>query len=538
MIKRYDPDWQITLVFVSILITLILGVTEIKAQSNTCNNGDALVVNTGGNKNNQCIPLNQQPAGTGTTMLIANAGVTGTTLNKFAKLTGAPSTAVISSNGDTENAIGIVTAGAGTTGMATITIMGQVSCVFDGATTANDYVTIAATGGGCHSAGATYPTGTTVYGKVFSTNGGAGTYVMELMTPDITGSAATSGNGKNKPGTPANSYQYNSSNVFTGGILEQTASDSVKLNIAAAKLIFGTEGQPPFITINTSCATGQHCLELRNALGIVPGFDLRRPFHDQGGGAYYNLTDTNLTVGSSATIGFAGTSFTGSPTAFFDTVNGTNPGQILVKSSTGDGGGTLAFGSQTQAQITANQNDYTLSGMGYLVRLSTNASRNITGIRDPNAPLNGRQQDGEIKRFFNIGSNLTILTNQDANSTDTNRILSASGGDIYVAPNQFADCVYDDITQRWRCYNPAPLTASSTLDFGNLAAIGCEDLTITVTGAASGDVVSLGVPNGSVVNNSSYSAWVSAADTVTVRFCALISGDPASGTFRVDVWKH
>lgn len=80
-------------------------------------------------------------------------------------------------------------------------------------------------------------------------------------------------------------------------------------------------------------------------------------------------------------------------------------------------------------------------------------------------------------------------------------------------------------------------TATATLDFGNVSTIGCADLTIAVTGAALGDVVDLGVPNASIVANSSYSAWVSAADTVTVRFCALISGDPASGVFRAEVHK-
>lgn len=83
------------------------------------------------------------------------------------------------------------------------------------------------------------------------------------------------------------------------------------------------------------------------------------------------------------------------------------------------------------------------------------------------------------------------------------------------------------------------LSNTATLDFGNLATIGCEDLTITVTGAATGDTVSLSVPNSSIVANGYFPApWVSAADTVTVRFCALVSGNPASGSFKVDVWKH
>lgn len=83
------------------------------------------------------------------------------------------------------------------------------------------------------------------------------------------------------------------------------------------------------------------------------------------------------------------------------------------------------------------------------------------------------------------------------------------------------------------------LTNSASLNFANQAAIGCNDLTITVTGATLSDTVSLGVPNASVVNATAFfKAWVSSSNTVTVRYCQLISGDPAAGTFKVDVWKH
>jgi len=84
------------------------------------------------------------------------------------------------------------------------------------------------------------------------------------------------------------------------------------------------------------------------------------------------------------------------------------------------------------------------------------------------------------------------------------------------------------------------LSASETLDFGSTAAGASTDLTITVTGAADGDVVSLGVPNASVTATGRYFAWVSATNTVTVRFSPTIlvgSEDPASGTFKVTVTK-
>jgi len=82
------------------------------------------------------------------------------------------------------------------------------------------------------------------------------------------------------------------------------------------------------------------------------------------------------------------------------------------------------------------------------------------------------------------------------------------------------------------------LSATASLNF-DLTAVTVEDLTITVTGAATGDIVTLGVPNGSVTTSVQYTAWVSAADTVTVRARTSATGeDPASGTFRATVIKH
>lgn len=86
---------------------------------------------------------------------------------------------------------------------------------------------------------------------------------------------------------------------------------------------------------------------------------------------------------------------------------------------------------------------------------------------------------------------------------------------------------------------PQILTATATLDFANTNAGNSTDLTITVTGAADGDVVSLGVPNAATSAKSCYTAWVSAANTVTVRFNNYSSAaiNPASGTFKVKVSK-
>lgn len=82
------------------------------------------------------------------------------------------------------------------------------------------------------------------------------------------------------------------------------------------------------------------------------------------------------------------------------------------------------------------------------------------------------------------------------------------------------------------------LTATAALDF-NLTAVTVQDLTITVTGAAVGDSVFIGVDNASVTASVQYTGWVSAVNTVTVRARTVAVGEnPASGTFRAVVVQH
>jgi hypothetical protein len=86
------------------------------------------------------------------------------------------------------------------------------------------------------------------------------------------------------------------------------------------------------------------------------------------------------------------------------------------------------------------------------------------------------------------------------------------------------------------------ISNTAALDFPSTAAGTCEALTITLTGAAVGDAVILGVDNASIpgVNYIYPTAWVSATNTVTVKGCNIqtVSAlDPASGTFKVAIFK-
>lgn len=84
------------------------------------------------------------------------------------------------------------------------------------------------------------------------------------------------------------------------------------------------------------------------------------------------------------------------------------------------------------------------------------------------------------------------------------------------------------------------LTGSASIDFSSVSAQSQLTNTITVTGAADGDEVHLGVPNAAAASGIVYTARVSASNTVTVTAFNITGSDvdPSGGTFKVSVLKH
>ena len=82
------------------------------------------------------------------------------------------------------------------------------------------------------------------------------------------------------------------------------------------------------------------------------------------------------------------------------------------------------------------------------------------------------------------------------------------------------------------------LTAEAALDFPSIAAAASSALTIAVPGAAVNDPVVLGLPAAPTAGLL-FTAYVSAADTVTVRATNITAGgvDAASATYKVAVSK-
>lgn len=79
------------------------------------------------------------------------------------------------------------------------------------------------------------------------------------------------------------------------------------------------------------------------------------------------------------------------------------------------------------------------------------------------------------------------------------------------------------------------LGTSSVQDFAS-ATITCVDSAgITLTGAQAGDPCFVGAPT-TIAANTSFTCYVSAADTVKIRYCpAGTAADPPSGTYFVRV---
>lgn len=102
------------------------------------------------------------------------------------------------------------------------------------------------------------------------------------------------------------------------------------------------------------------------------------------------------------------------------------------------------------AQITANQNNYNPSSGALshirIWRLSTDASRNITGIA-------GKLWGGRTHIVVNVGAQDIVFTNQDAASTAANQIITGTGASVTLVPDDTLMIVYDDVTANWRIIN-------------------------------------------------------------------------------------
>jgi hypothetical protein len=225
---------------------------------------------------------------------------------------------------------------------------------------------------------------------------------------------------------------------------------------AASRLTSGNGiGGDVILTPGAGIGTGRNGQVLVgvNGTGLAPAYSFSG---DNSTGLYLLVTGYLAATSLGATSWVASTSVlrlrstvlvgwsSGDPASVTEDAGLTRAGAkvVGVSGSTASVGGTLRSIPLTPAQITADQNNYN-PGVAWFYRLSTDASRNVTG-------LSIAQVDGQMIRIVNVGSFNIVLKHQDVGSTAANRFLCNGAADITLAADEEAAGWYDGTTARWR----------------------------------------------------------------------------------------
>lgn len=233
---------------------------------------------------------------------------------------------------------------------------------------------------------------------------------------------------------------------------------------------------------------------------------------------------------SNLTLGITSATTPGASTDRYLTVD--NTGKVILSSVSG-------VSSLTSIGASPNANGATLSSG--VLNLQP-ASSSFGGV-----VTTGTQSFAGSKTFDNTVSARVNLQAGTA-TAGTAPLKFTSGTNLSTPENgavEFDGTNYYATSGGVRYTLAKTLTATAVLDFpATSSGGGTSTRTITVTGAALGDVVSLGIPAASVEAGGTYYAYVSAANTVTIVLTNAVSIlfggtiDPDAGTFRVSVTKY
>jgi len=405
---------------------------------------------------------------------VANASTTGTTANHLAKLSGGA--AVIPATSDTDGALGVVIGGAGTSGSAQIAARGTASCIFDGATTAGDWVIISSTtAGDCHdSASATRPTAAQAIGRVTTTNGSAGTYAVIL---DL-GYAGSGSGGSGTPGGAPGQVEVNSGGSF-GGI---TIGGDGTLNTSTGALtVTKTNGTSLGTLATQSAPTGAtQCLHV-NSSGVVTGTG--SDCSSSGSATPVIFVGASTNSGNTYTVTTTPSGFTltdqyvlrWTPSATNTAavlVNADSTGNIAVERQTTSGfqplvGGELVSGAEYDTVYASSCNCFVL----------TNAV--TSGVANKTASFSLQSADWSAWNYFNLNAASITVTLPASSTLSTNggTILFANGASATLAPNA-ADSI-----------NGGTAGASVTIPSGSIAFVttnGAGTIYAAIPGSSSG----------------------------------------------------
>lgn len=93
--------------------------------------------------------------------------------------------------------------------------------------------------------------------------------------------------------------------------------------------------------------------------------------------------------------------------------------------------------------ITADQDNFKLTGDAIVHRFTTDAARTITGFR-------ALDLDSNVRVIVNVGTQNLVLANDSASSSAQNRILCHTGANITLNQNESVAIFYDRTSSRVR----------------------------------------------------------------------------------------
>jgi hypothetical protein len=283
------------------------------------------------------------------------------------------------------------------------------------------------------------------------------------------------------------------------------------------------------LSLNTSLNT-----ILESAQSTTHGYDLQLTSGQAAAGTDLDGGDVIVSGGASTGTGASAIYLqTATPGA---TGTGSNAATTKVAIT---GAGNVGIGTDTPVSLTEIRGGLTTAGS--ILTLGTKEPSvvvsDVLGRVDFYAPLDAAGTDANLvagsivaqaEGTFSATSNATSLLFQTGSSEVATTKLTISSAGAATFTGTVAIGSGTPIAK--------VLSATDTLDFGNTATLTSTDLTITVTGAAVGDSVAIGLPAAPDANGC-FTGWVSAANTVTVRFNNYSAGsiDPASATYRATV---
>ena len=130
-----------------------------------------------------------------------------------------------------------------------------------------------------------------------------------------------------------------------------------------------------------------------------------------------------------------------------------------------------ATGVSTPSQLTANQNNYDPGALTSVLRLSSDASRTVTGLSGGSS--------GRTITILNIGAQSLVFAHASASSLAANRISFGAAADFTLSAGKSFQLIYDATSTVWR-----DLGASSSGGGGSNSTVNWSPVVTTGTGSS------------------------------------------------------